>query len=543
MLPLRIPFISRPTIPLARRRTAAPGIQLFTSVVAAFAMMPSTGCEDRPETPSLSVPAKRPESEIAITTFCGSCHVFPPPSSFPRSRWRHEVQQGLKIYADSGRTDLVPPDLEATVAWFEALAPESYVFQEPEETTSTGRRFRRVDAPGASTGTFPKIAHLRVLDAGRLIASEVYTGIVNQVSFVDTTPRRSPVIQVADPVHVEPTDLDDDGITDFVVADIGFINPSKQPFGTLWWARPRKGDDEDWEAIPLKTGFSRICDVRPMDHDQDGDQDLVIAEFGYIQEGSVQLLTNKGVDNGVPSFDYETLDDRSGASHVPVIDLNEDGMPDFVSLVSQEHETIDAYLNVGRGKFRRERIFAAADPAYASSGIELVDLDGDSDTDVLLTNGDTFDDHTPKPFHSVQWLENQGTYPFTHHHLTYMPGVYRAVAGDIDRDGDLDIAAVALISRRNQADEETLSEQHFDGPDAGEDEMVFDGAIWLEQTAPGEFARHRILGGQCEWSCCELIDVDEDDDLDLVLGRYLSGDQSTESIVLFENLTDETLTE
>ena len=465
--------------------------------------------------------------------------MFPPPSSFPRHRWRHEVEQGLKIYADSGRTDLTPTDLEATVAWFESHASEEYVFRRENEKSRDDDRFERVQFTAESTGVFPKVAHLRVLESGQMIASEVYTGIVNLVDFDDGAARRTPVITVADPVHVEPTDLDGDGTRDFVIADIGFMNPSSQPFGTLWWARPSTESNTSWEAILLKTGFSRICDVRPIDHDQDGAQDLVIAEFGYIREGSVQLLTNVGLENGIPQFDSVVVDDRNGAIHVPVTDLNEDGLPDFLALISQEHETIEAHVNLGGGNFERKRIFTASDPAYSSSGIEVVDLDGDGDSDVLLTNGDTFDDHTPKPFHSVQWLENQGTYPFTHHHLTYMPGVYRAVAGDIDGDGDLDVAAVALMSRPDDSGENPSGTQHSQQQTDPEMDAAFDGAIWLEQTAPGEFVRHRVLGRQCEWSCCELIDVDQDDDLDLVLGRYISGDQSTESIVLFENTSGE----
>ena len=202
-----------------------------------------------------------------------------------------------------------------------------------------------------------------------------------------------------------------------------------------------------WETVPLKTGYFRICDARPIDYDQDGDQDLVVAEFGFILEGSVHLLTNVGSENGIPRFESKVVDERNGSIHVPVVDLNEDGLSDFLTLISQEHETIEVHLNLGGGQFERKVIYAAGDPAYASSGIEVVDLDSDGDLDVLYTNGDTFDDHLAKPFHSVQWLENEGSFPFTHHHLTSMPGVYRAVSGDIDLDGDMDIAAVALISR------------------------------------------------------------------------------------------------
>jgi len=510
----------------------------------ALGVMAIAGC-DRPanQTPVVTE-AARPSSEVAITTFCGSCHAFPPPSSFPRSRWRHEVEQGFRIYADSGRTDLVRPDLEATVAWFESYAPDDYEFHQQDSSNRevADDRFERIDLRQQSADIFSKTSHILALGSGEFLLSEIYTGNVSQATFHGDEFHKNAITKVADPVHVEPSDLDGDGNRDYVVADIGLMNPSNQRYGTLWWVhRPAGGGEQSggimlngWETVPLKTGYSRVCDARPIDYDQDGDQDLVVAEFGFILEGSVQLLTNVGLENGIPRFESKVVDERNGSIHVPVVDLNGDGLPDFLTLISQQHETIEVHMNLGGGQFDRKVIYAAGDPAYASSGIEVVDLDGDGDLDVLYTNGDTFDDHLAKPFHSVQWLENEGAFPFTHHHLTSMPGVYRAVSGDIDLDGDLDIAAVALISRPDSMKEGAASETHGEGW-----ENEFDGVIWLEQTAQGKFIRHRLMAGKCVWASCELIDLDQDRDLDLVLGRFIQDDDSTEGILLYRNQTIE----
>ena len=63
-------------------------------------------------------------------------------------------------------------------------------------------------------------------------------------------------------------------------------------------------------------------------------------------------------------------------------DLNGDGNLDIVALVSQETETIFAYLGDGAGSFRSQILFQAP-PEFGSSGIELVDLDRDGDVDLL----------------------------------------------------------------------------------------------------------------------------------------------------------------
>ena len=67
---------------------------------------------------------------------------------------------------------------------------------------------------------------------------------------------------------------------------------------------------------------------------------------------------------------------------------NRDGKPDFVAAITQEHETVVAFLNEGGGRFRKETIYTAPHPAFGINGMQLVDLDGDGDLDVLLTNGD-----------------------------------------------------------------------------------------------------------------------------------------------------------
>src|SRR5579859_2502139 len=107
-------------------------------------------------------------------------------------------------------------------------------------------------------------------------------------------------------------------------------------------------------------------------------------------------------------FVATVFDPRHGAIHVPIADLNHDGRPDFVALISQEFETVVAFLNTGPGKFEPHVTHAAPHPAFGSSGIQLVDLDQDGDLDVLYSNGDVLDSNLLRPYHGIQWLENRG---------------------------------------------------------------------------------------------------------------------------------------
>jgi hypothetical protein len=207
-----------------------------------------------------------------------------------------------------------------------------------------------------------------------------------------------------------------------------------------------------------------------------------------------------------------------------VCDLNNDGRPDFVALISQEHETIVAFINEGNGQFRKETIYTASHPAYGSSGIQLVDMNGDGKLDVLYINGDVLDEpFLFKPYHSVQWLENNGTFPFTHHPVGAMYGAMAGAAADFTGKGKMDIVAVsympaAWFPQRN---------------DSGAASIVY-----FEQTGPGQFIRRPMEMLTCDHATCAAGAWDGDGKVHLVTGNLLLSDKHDPSsaVTLWKNL-------
>lgn len=508
-----------------------------------FAMMiPMVGCGSRlPREKDLAQPdavAARPTSALAIEAFCGDCHGVPNPQSFGKERWHKEVKQGFRLYDQSGRDDLVLPDFEATLAYFQTNAPEALTFERPASVPDT--RFRARPIPLASDAPIIAIAHLFPLprqdDSSPIefAMADIGSGTLSSLSVSNfeaqrrknQSPGSIPSLPIkmwgkaSHPAHIESVDLDQDGITDYVVADLGTMNPTDQQQANLWFYRGLA--DGDFQRQVLKLGLSRLSSVRAIDHDLDGDIDLVVSDFGLHFVGSIYLLTNIGIQNNIPQFDWQVIDDRAGAIDTPIVDFDLDGRPDIVALVSQQHETIDIHFNRGDGRFEKQRIHEARWPSHGSSGLEVVDFDQDGDLDVVYTNGDTFDDQLAKPYHAIHWLENEGAFPFRDHVIDSMPGVYCARTGDIDLDGDLDIAAVSLLGQPEILKQPPGS---------------FEGVVWLEQLKPGEFRRHAMQVDRCDAVTCELFDWDGDGDLDLLVPPSNEKPTETSHLTVYFNQT------
>lgn len=475
--------------------------------ISALAFWKSKG--STPETASDGVGLRSAELaaiEPQVIAFCGDCHATPSPSSFPRDGWFHEVERGYDFYYTSGRSDLAVPPKRQVTAYYRSLAPERLALPTALPPISERLQFRKmeVDLDGAPD-TAPAIAHLGwfELDKPILGVCDMRSGFYWEISLRDDGVEVRRRLELRNPAHSVLTDLDGDGNVDRVVADLGSFLPEDHDRGRVLWLTQL--DSPEPRVVELATGLGRVADVRPIDVDADGDIDLVVAEFGYLKTGRIVLLENTGMQDGIPRFDLRVLDPRHGSIHVPTVDFNGDGREDFVALISQEHEVVELFLNEGADGFQKTRLFAADDPSFGSSGIEIVDLDQDGDYDIVYTNGDTLDSFYLKPYHAIHWLENRGDDGWRDHILTEMPGVVRALPGDMDGDGDIDLVAVAFIP-------DELANDNTDVP--------LDSVIWLEQREDGKFVRHALEKADCRHAALAVADFDGDGDFDLAVGNF-----------------------
>lgn len=230
--------------------------------------------------------------------------------------------------------------------------------------------------------------------------------------------------------------------------------------------------------------------VRGADMDGDGDTDLVAS-----------LRNADGIALYLQSADAWAQDwvaaegTLEGAYWVELADFDEDGDTDVLG-VGRFADEIAWYVNDGSGTF--DVISVTGDRPFGQvRGAAAGDLDGDGDLDVAgVAGGDG----------QAAWFENEGD-AWTFHPLTQVgefAGARSIDIGDIDGDGDLDILAAAR--------------------EAGE-------VAWWENDGAGSFGRRPIsavAGGVDGPYGSRLSDLDGDG-----LPEVLVADQFANDIIVY----------
>lgn len=506
------------------------------AAILLYAMCIVGGCG--PATPPPPPPAPEPppplpeDIEQQVHNFCGgSCHAYPPADSFPRHHWRAEVERGFRFFDQSGMA-LVPPKLAHVVRYYEERAPEEYrAASIVPAAHPLSVKFDTVSYP--PPGGKPMISHvtpvrlfppgatpeMRMKEPITLLACDMGGGRVLALRPTDPEPKWRELAKVPNPAHAEVMDLNEDGILDIVVADLGSFPPTDRKCGSVVWLRGKP--DGRFEPVTLLKDVGRVADVRAADFRGTGKLDLVVGVFGLHAVGETIFLENRTTDWAKPEFVPTVLDERHGPIHVPVADLNGDGRPDFVALIAQEHEIVVAFLNEGGGKFSKKTLYRAPHPGWGSSGIQLVDMNGDGKLDVLYSNGDILDEpYLWKPYHGIQWLENMGDLKFEQRRIADMYGVHNAVAANVTGGKLPGVLAVSFLPG-DKFPERTARKA--------------DAVVFFEQVSPGKFERHSLSTGSCDAVVCAAADLYGTGRIDLVAGNF-SSPTSDHPVMIWKNV-------
>ncbi|MEM7160815.1 MAG: FG-GAP-like repeat-containing protein [Bacteroidota bacterium] len=367
---------------------------------------------------------------------------------------------------------------------------------------------------------------------------------------------------------IELFDMDNDGDLDIFTGQ--FVNP-----GTLLWYE-NDGLGSFSIPIPIQEGFNNIKDIEPGDFDNDGDIDFVIlatdikylenlgsgsyAPLSFIDEELIGLekissgdITGNGnldivvASHGLGWEDFLTRFENSGDANFGSAihfnpqdpdgvhasdtgDIDGDGDIDFVC-ATLHNDLVIWYENNGSAAFSEGHI-TSVEENQGYRHIELADLDGDGDLDIIT--GSSSDNH-------VAWQENDGNGNFSSMQTLTDDAdyPYNFVVNDLDGDGDMDICIAAFDDgevlwfkndgNQNFDNGSILSEDSFQTRQVGLADLNEDGLIdivscsfgthglvWYPANGNGEFEEAEIILQNTDVKAFVLNDFNYDGHIDIL---------------------------
>ena len=454
--------------------------------------------------------ARMPFDEKVARRACTMCHAFVEPNMLTRRNWVEQILPRMSVrlgvarpdYSSSPEGELIRAKKIYTdrplvpVEWWPAIeryyltnAPTQPLPQDPRASIELGLAGLRTETPRFRTRD-PATTLVKISPSRR----QIFVGDdKEQALFI--LDARGAFVERLDAKNV-PVDLveTDRGL---YVTCVGSFLPSEIHRAELLFF-PRAGESFGGRQVILKE-LPRSVQAEFADFNGDGRTDFALCMFGNLT-GRFSWFENLGEDR----YREHVLSQETGAMYCAARDFNQDGKTDLAVLMAQHLESLVLLKGDGQGNFSGDTVFQKP-PVYGHSFMETVDFNRDGRLDFLVVNGDNGEYDSPtKKYHALRlYLATPGG-DYEEKLLYPLNGAYRALARDLDQDGDLDIAVISYFPDYAQSPRESF--------------------VLLENRGGLNFApftfRECISG---RWLVMDVNDLDGDGDLDVVLGSYIHG--------------------
>lgn len=445
---------------------------------------------------AVSCASDEEKEERLARQYCTTCHAHTEPALLDKESWRTvlpqmAVRMGLDISlltrideADYPYVIQTLPqkpmisasDFEKIMNYYEREAPDSLTLPPDFEA----KQIDQFDAtPLRLLNQHPTITMLRADTVGKRIWLSNRKSMLYQFDYdfklIDSMKVSSPASNMV--VHGEEE----------IVSLLGIMDPNDQPKGSV--IRVKK----DRSIETLIDSIKRPVNLKAGDLNGDKLEDIVVCAFGNFG-GDLSVYENTGDDKYIK----HVISGLPGARKVLLRDFNNDGMLDILALFAQGDEQMVLYTNAGNFRFRLTTLFRVP-PVWGSDFFDIVDFNKDGHWDIVYAHGDNMDfSIVMKPYHGVSVYINDGKNQFTESTFLQLYGALAAVARDFDKDGDVDIAAIAFFPDWKKTPERTF--------------------VYYENNQGKLEPYVTPLAAEGRWMLIEPVDIDNDGYLDILLG-------------------------
>jgi hypothetical protein len=254
------------------------------------------------------------------------------------------------------------------------------------------------------------------------------------------------LIQENDPERLERHmvgDIDNDGDPDVVIV--------KNLRGHLIWFENSGAptDGKLWRRHVITTDLPGAYDVTLADFDQD--RDLDVAGSSWVLGNQFAWFENNGSPGGDEWKKHLIEKDVPETRTMRAADFDRDGDADLLG-TARKGRTVLWYENIRAESVAWKR-HSIDDTSVCPTHGNPADMDGDGDMDVVMALGFYYrpDADDPHASHTAEenrivWYENSNPTegPWRQHVIKKgFNDAFEAIASDLDRDGDIDVAATS----------------------------------------------------------------------------------------------------
>jgi hypothetical protein len=484
----------------------------FRSTLIIFILIVSFGCSpisERKQPPptleQLAATDLNLNGEQLANAYCATCHLKPEPDILDKTTWEKSVlpdmrkRMGLYLPEDMGTA--LPDDLGIPKGVYSDFV---YIKREDWEKL---KDYYLSSAPDLPLAQGQKIFPTQGIPGFEIIEAkfdQVYSNLVTMLRVHPQTGElwlghRFKTLYVLDfkddfrvkdsiPTETAPIDIEWRKDGSFDLLTMGLMDPSTDSLGSL------TNFSKNASRI-IRQHLIRPVNITYADWNGDGEEDQVVSNFGN-HFGKMSLFLSGDSKKEI------ILKAQPGARRSIAVDFDQDGDLDVLGMMSQAQEGIYVWINQGGERFD-EKPLLQFQPAFGSSDFRFEDMNQDGHRDLIIVNGDNADlSQILKKYHGVRIYLNDGEGNFDESWFYPMYGASGLEVGDFDGDGDMDIFALSFFpSKKDQHPRQDL--------------------MYFRQDSLGSFKpfvlSEKFIGN---WLTMTSGDMDQDGDLDLVVGRF-----------------------